>query len=136
MRKLLLVLLAGSLCLGLVGTTIALAYKANYYDLKEYEELTGKKLEFKEPPVLRTQVASGKLPPVTERLPEEPCVVKPLEEIGQYGGALRVGTPSLTSGVDSAHTRNGGVWVAWNHGTHNWGKGNEVYRNNILPGDS
>jgi len=23
----------------------------------------------------------------------------------------------------------GGVWVAWNRGTHNWGKDNEVYRN-------
>jgi len=65
MRKLLLVLLAGSLCLGLVGTTIALAYETNYYDLKEYEELTGKKLVFKEPLIFRTDVASGRLPPVS-----------------------------------------------------------------------
>ena len=31
-------------------------------------------------------VQSGKLPPVDERLPEEPMVITPWEEIGQYGG--------------------------------------------------
>ena len=46
-------------------------------------------MEYKEAPMLRTKVAAGKLPPVEERLPEEPLVVKPVEEIGQYGGVWR-----------------------------------------------
>jgi len=43
---------------------------------------------YNEAPMLRTRVAAGELPPVEERLPEEPLVVEPLEEIGQYGGTL------------------------------------------------
>jgi peptide/nickel transport system substrate-binding protein len=37
-------------------------------------------------------VAEGTLPPVEERLPEEPLVVTPLESVGKYGGTMRVGT--------------------------------------------
>ena len=40
----------------------------------------------KEAPQLASQVESGELPPVTERLPEEPMIVEPHEEPGQYGG--------------------------------------------------
>jgi peptide/nickel transport system substrate-binding protein len=40
--------------------------------------------------MLRTMVAAGELPPVEERLPEEPAVMEPAKEIGQYGGTLRV----------------------------------------------
>ncbi len=47
-------------------------------------------MEYKEAPMLRTKVAAGELPPVEERLPEEPLVVKPVEEIGQYGGVWRL----------------------------------------------
>lgn len=43
-------------------------------------------MEYKEAPELRTKVAAGKLPSVEERLPEEPLVIEPVEEIGQYGG--------------------------------------------------
>ena len=46
-------------------------------------------MEYKEAPMLRVKVAAGELPPVEERLPEEPMVIEPLEEIGQYGGTLR-----------------------------------------------
>jgi len=60
------VLVGGLICL--LGTTIGLAYN--------------------EAPMLRELVAAGELPPVEERLPEEPAVLKPLEEIGQYGGTL------------------------------------------------
>lgn len=34
-------------------------------------------------------VKEGKLPPVEQRLPKNPIVVKPLEEVGVYGGTLR-----------------------------------------------
>jgi peptide/nickel transport system substrate-binding protein len=45
--------------------------------------------EFHEAPVLAEQVKSGKLPPVKDRLPAEPMVIKPLHEIGKYGGTWR-----------------------------------------------
>jgi len=105
MRKIVLTLLIAGLCIGLIGTVSSLALEANYYELKDYETLTGKKLEFHEAPMLRVKVATGELPPVEERLPEEPVVVKPLGNVGQYGGALRVAAQSPVSGVDSAHTR-------------------------------
>ena len=69
-RKLVVVLLTGVMCL--VGITSALAVKYN------------------EAPMLKTMVAAGELPPVEQRLPEEPLVLEPLEEIGQYGGAAYV----------------------------------------------
>ena len=42
--------------------------------------------EFNEAPMLKELVDAGELPPVEERLPEEPLVVEPIEAIGQYGG--------------------------------------------------
>ncbi len=44
---------------------------------------------FKEAPMLAERVGRGELPPVSERLPENPLVVVPMEEIGRYGGKLR-----------------------------------------------
>lgn len=68
MRKVTVVLLAGLICL--LATTSVLAAKYN------------------EAPMLKVRVAAGELPPVEERLPEEPYVVEPFEEIGRYGGTL------------------------------------------------
>ncbi|MCC6179755.1 MAG: ABC transporter substrate-binding protein [Chloroflexi bacterium] len=42
-----------------------------------------------EAPMLAELVKAGKLPPVEQRVPEEPLVVKPLHEIGKYGGMWR-----------------------------------------------
>ncbi len=44
---------------------------------------------YSEAPSLAEKVAAGELPPVDERLPDEPLVVEPVEEIGQYGGTWR-----------------------------------------------
>jgi len=66
-KKLIIILLAGVLCLWGMA---ALAYN--------------------EAPMLRVKVAAGELPPVEKRLPEEPVIIEPLEEIGQYGGTLHV----------------------------------------------
>ncbi len=44
---------------------------------------------FNEAPMLAELVAEGKLPPVEERLPENPAIVTPVEQIGKYGGTLR-----------------------------------------------
>jgi peptide/nickel transport system substrate-binding protein len=46
--------------------------------------------QFSESPMLAAMVASGDLPPVDERLPNDPLVVAPYSEIGQYGGTLNV----------------------------------------------
>ena len=44
---------------------------------------------FKEAPQLAALVQQGKLPPVAQRLPSEPMVLKPLESTGKYGGTWR-----------------------------------------------
>lgn len=46
-------------------------------------------LGFKEAPILAELVKAGKLPPVDQRLPASPVVVKPVEKPGVYGGAWR-----------------------------------------------
>jgi ABC-type transport system substrate-binding protein len=46
---------------------------------------------FKEAPALAELVKAGKLPPVQERIGQDPLVVKPLREIGRYGGTWRRG---------------------------------------------
>lgn len=65
-RKLVIVCLSGLICLW--GATSALA------------------VEYNEAPMLKAKVAAGELPPVEERLPEDPVVIQPVERIGQYGG--------------------------------------------------
>jgi peptide/nickel transport system substrate-binding protein len=46
---------------------------------------------FKEAPQLAELVKAGKLPPVEERIGQDPLVIKPLREIGKYGGTWRRG---------------------------------------------
>ena len=46
---------------------------------------------FKEAPQLAELVKAGKLPPVQERIGQDPLVIKPLREIGKYGGTWRRG---------------------------------------------
>ena len=46
---------------------------------------------FSEAPDLAKRVAAGELPPVIDRLPEEPLIIPPIERIGQYGGTWRRG---------------------------------------------
>src|SRR5690606_25044342 len=43
-------------------------------------------LKEKEAPSLRRLVGAGELPPLEERLPENPMVVEPHEKPGPYGG--------------------------------------------------
>ena len=45
---------------------------------------------FRQAPVLDELVAAGELPPVAERLPDDPVVVQPFGEIGRYGGTARL----------------------------------------------
>src|SRR5215469_4804480 len=69
----------GSTLIGkLEGPTLVL-------DVKAYPKT------FKEAPMLDALVKAGKLPPVAKRLPDESqlLVIKPLHEIGKYGGNWR-----------------------------------------------
>ena len=65
-----IVVLSGAICLAMATSAIALKYN--------------------EAPMLKVKVAAGELPPVEKRLPEDVLVVKPVEEIGQYGGQAYV----------------------------------------------
>ncbi|ADA66781.1 extracellular solute-binding protein family 5 [Thermotoga petrophila RKU-10] len=74
---------------------VVLALAANdtwvfYATPEEYYKATGKKItEYHESPMLTKLVEEGKLPPVEQRLPEEPLVVQPVEKVGQFGGTWR-----------------------------------------------
>src|SRR4030042_668336 len=47
--------------------------------------------EYTEAPQLAALVGEGKLPPVDERLPENPMVVLPVDSVGKYGGTWHRG---------------------------------------------
>jgi peptide/nickel transport system substrate-binding protein len=47
--------------------------------------------KFNEAPQLAELVKAGKLPPVHERVGQDPLVIKPVHEIGKYGGTWRRG---------------------------------------------
>lgn len=71
-------------------------------------------MEYKEAPILRVKVAAGELPPVEERLPEEPLVVEPVEKIGQYGGTWRMvhlGTSDIMQLTLSTYRRTSSLFV-------------------------
>lgn len=62
-----------------------------YNSPADYEAATGEKIaDFSEAPELAEAVAKGELPPVAERLPAQPIVVKPEEAIGKYGGIMQM----------------------------------------------
>ena len=67
----------------------SLVYPFQYADLDAYASATGNSIDsWGESPMLAEMVAAGDLPPVKERLPSQPAVVQPLEQIGEYGGEL------------------------------------------------
>src|SRR5690606_38351572 len=58
-------------------------------------------LKEKEAPTLRRLVGAGELPPLEERLPENPMVVEPHEKPGPYGGTWNLFGDSPPLGGDS-----------------------------------
>src|SRR5690625_4715036 len=50
---------------------------------------TGTPDDVMEAPMLTELVEAGELPPLEERLPENPMVMEPIHSEGQYGGTLR-----------------------------------------------
>ncbi len=58
--------------------------------IADYEAATGNSISsFQQSPMLDAAVADGTLPPVEERLPDEPLVMQPADQIGEYGGTMR-----------------------------------------------
>ena len=44
---------------------------------------------FTEAPILAAKVSAGALPPVADRLPGNPLIIRPVHQIGRYGGSIR-----------------------------------------------
>ena len=88
MRKVVIMLLSGLICLLGIAPVLAQTWATP----EEYEKATGKRIEeFQEAPELRVLVAAGELPPVEERLPQEPLVILGFDgEVGKYGGILNI----------------------------------------------
>ncbi len=65
---------------------------AQQYELAEFETLANCKLSFSENPdiaALNSRIRGNpELPPLSERLPEEPLVLAPYHSIGKYGGTI------------------------------------------------
>ncbi len=59
--------------------------------------------DYHQSPALDDQVTAGTLPPVAERLPSDPDLVQPFNEVGQYGGTMRIGFTGTNPGW-------GGLW--------------------------
>ena len=74
------------------------------YELSEFQKLANCTLEFSENPAIaelnsRIRGNPAELPPVAERLPEEPLVVAPYDEIGKYGGTFDVLSNATEAGT-------------------------------------
>ncbi len=74
------------------------------YELSEFQKLANCTLEFSENPAIaelnaRIRGNPADLPPVEQRLPEEPLVVAPYDEIGKYGGVFDVLSNATEAGT-------------------------------------
>jgi peptide/nickel transport system substrate-binding protein len=71
--------------------------------------------EFGEAPMLKDMVDAGSLPPVAERLPvrEDLLVIKPVHEIGKYGGTWRRGFTGPGDGQNGHRVAGGDRFVFW-----------------------
>ncbi|TVQ22610.1 MAG: hypothetical protein EA382_11775 [Spirochaetaceae bacterium] len=71
-----------------------------------------------EAPMLARRVQEGTLPPVDERLPVNPIVKEPPEEIGRYGGVVRLANHVDTEWTDFGSGRSSAMgWFKWNFQT-------------------
>lgn len=85
------VLMVVSLILGCVSFSFSQEKPSlGQYNFEDYQKLTKLRIsKFNESPQLAELVRQGKLPPLEKRLPENPVVVEPIEEIGKYGGTWK-----------------------------------------------
>ena len=72
------------------------------FELSEFERLANCTLTFSENPAIGALngriVGNPALPPLADRLPSEPLVVAPYDEIGTYGGTLDMISNALEAG--------------------------------------
>ena len=68
-----------------------------------------------EAPMLAELVKAGKLPPVEQRVPMEPMIVKPLQEIGKYGGTWRRGFTGPADGENGNRIVSTDKVVFWDY---------------------
>ncbi len=66
--------------------------------------------KYSQSPMLDELVKTGKLPPVDERLPLDPFVVTPVDQIGIYGGTARLASRFTSVPVGASM-----FGVGWNH---------------------
>lgn len=73
------------------------------YELSEFQDAAGCTMEFSENPDIAALngkiVGNPDLPPLAERLPEEPLVVVPYDSVGKYGGTLDVLSNATEAGT-------------------------------------
>ncbi len=80
------------------------------YELSEYESAAGCEMKFSENPniasINKTIQGNPSLPPVEDRLPDEPLVVVPYDSVGQYGGTINFLSNATEAGTsDMLSTR-------------------------------
>jgi peptide/nickel transport system substrate-binding protein len=79
-----------------------LAAEGRWVTLADYESATGNRImSFGESPMLAAMVSGGDLPPVEDRISQEPLVIQPLERIGKYTEQLKVTARSDVWGPQS-----------------------------------
>lgn len=66
-----------------------------------------------EAPELAELVKAGKLPPVAQRVPSEPMVLKPLHSVGRYGGTWRRGFLGRGDQENGNRVRSGDKLLFW-----------------------
>ncbi len=70
------------------------------FELSAWESESGP-VTLSESPMTRAMVDSGDLPPLAERIPAEPVVVVPAEEVGSYGGTMNFLTDGGSGWTDN-----------------------------------
>jgi peptide/nickel transport system substrate-binding protein len=97
-RSVLAALAASPVAMEFLRSAVAEAQQANLSQSGLVGEMQGPTMitdpakwptKFSEAPMLAEQVKAGKLPPVEQRIPAEPMVWQPLNEVGKYGGTWR-----------------------------------------------
>jgi peptide/nickel transport system substrate-binding protein len=75
--------------------------------------------KFGEAPALAELVKAGKLPPVEQRVPQEPMVLKPLRSVGKYGGMWQRGFLGPGDSENGNRVRSSDKLLFWDvNGTH------------------
>lgn len=99
---------AGAAAEWFAGTGVPVQYNSP----AAFEAATGRTLDYGEAPVLAALVAAGDLPPVGERLPDDPIVIAPAHQIGAYGGTMII--PGDPGWINDEYMRQWGLTVPVN----------------------